>query len=425
MKKLLQLLEQGFVVFSLLVYSGGVFILVLSGGMGQGDSAAVYDTTLLRVIRFSIYALTASLLILRWQQTLYALSRSLSVWLLVFIAAFSIIWSYDPASTLKDSITLIGSSLFGIYLASHYSWRQQLHLIGWMFGISILLSFAFALALPQYGIMREVGSRAWRGIYIHKNGLGGLMSMSTVIFALLAIGTRKHRLILLAFCGLSVILMLFAQSTSAIFNLLILVVVVLFARTTIKWRDEVAVLGFTLTLLLLGSFSIFFTFNAASIFGLAGKDLTLTGRTSIWIASLEMIGRHPLFGYGFGGFWHGFNGESAYIWRTTGWNPTHPHNGFIALCLDLGLLGIFLFGFTLLSNLRRSLGIMRQTTEVLEGSWALMFLTYLILANLTETDLLSSDNMLWIFYLTVTSSLRIPLKYHFLPDKQVEKAATI
>ena len=39
--------------------------------------------------------------------------------------------------------------------------------------------------------------------------------------------------------------------------------------------------------------------------------MTLTGRTELWATVIEMIREHPWFGYGYSGFWLGWDGESA------------------------------------------------------------------------------------------------------------------
>ena len=46
-----------------------------------------------------------------------------------------------------------------------------------------------------------------------------------------------------------------------------------------------------------------------------GKDATLTGRTDLWNVAITMIARRPWLGYGYGGFWRGWTGESAEFWR--------------------------------------------------------------------------------------------------------------
>ncbi len=190
MKKLLILVEQGFTVVALLIYSGAVLTLVLSGGEQQNEFVE-FDSSLIRLIYLFIYIITLFLLILRWRKTFYTLSQDRWICPLIMLAAVSIIWSFEQATTLKNGFTLIGSSLFGLYLASRYTLKQQLQILCWTFSIAIVLSFAFAILLPKYGIMGGIHQGKWRGIFLHKNGLGAAMANSSIVFLSLAITVKN------------------------------------------------------------------------------------------------------------------------------------------------------------------------------------------------------------------------------------------
>ncbi len=124
MKKLLIGAEYLFTVVTLLIYSGAILDLVLSGG-AQENQSLDFDSSLIRIIYFFLYIATLFLLVLRWKKTLYILSKSYCFSILVIFASISIIWSFESATTLKNSFTLIGSSLFAVYLSSRYTLKEQ------------------------------------------------------------------------------------------------------------------------------------------------------------------------------------------------------------------------------------------------------------------------------------------------------------
>ncbi|WP_217360002.1 hypothetical protein [Anabaena sp. UHCC 0253] len=70
MNKLLVFAEKGFTVAVLLVYSGAILLLLLSGG-AQENEFVEFDSSLIRIINFLIYIVTFLLLGLRWKK--YAL----------------------------------------------------------------------------------------------------------------------------------------------------------------------------------------------------------------------------------------------------------------------------------------------------------------------------------------------------------------
>lgn len=189
MKIYLKSAEQIFAFLSLMFYSDAILILVLSNGAGQADVEVTYNTFLYRTCAFLVYVLTFFLLALRWKKQVHLLKRDTMILLLLFLPLLSLLWSHSHLNTLKDSITLLGSSMFGIYLASRYTLKQQLKFLGLVFGVSIILCPIFAIALPQYGII----GNAWRGIYLHKNGLGASMALSVIIFLSLATSTNNKQ----------------------------------------------------------------------------------------------------------------------------------------------------------------------------------------------------------------------------------------
>ncbi|MTJ08756.1 O-antigen ligase [Anabaena sp. UHCC 0204] len=402
MNKLLVFAEKGFTVAVLLVYSGAILLLLLSGG-AQENEFVEFDSSLIRIINFLIYIVTFLLLGLRWKNTLYFLSKDRWLFLLVVLAAISMLWSFEKGTTLKDSITLIGSSLFGLYFASRYTLKQQLNLLGWTYGIIVVLSFIFAVALPKYGIMGGIHQGKWRGVFLHKNGLGARMVYSCMVFLILAYQSKKHSLLMWIGFSLSILLILMAASSSSLLNILILALVYfIFQNLRLPYLLMLPMLTMILTL---GQILYFWFINNASVvFASIGKDATLTGRTELWPLVMDMIWKHPWIGYGYGGFWQGWDGESAYIWRGSGWTPTHPHNGFLALWLDLGLLGlgIFLLGFR--RSLLQSLYWVRITSQSVD-LYPLLHTSFLIIANLTETNLLETNSLTWILY--ISSSIYI------------------
>src|SRR4028118_1138251 len=227
MRKLLRFAEHAFTVVSLLHYSGGPLFVILSGGANegeQGEGGTSTDSSLILLLFFVIYLVTLFLLILRWRKVLYVLSKDRFIWVLMALTVASMLWSTNPAKTINRSIALIGTTLFGLYLASRYSMKQQLQMLGWTYGIAIVLSFAFAVALPKYGIMGGVHAGKWRGIYNHKNTLGKVIVPGVIVFLLLALGSQKRRRLLWCGFGLALLLLFLSTSKTSLTNLLTLFV---------------------------------------------------------------------------------------------------------------------------------------------------------------------------------------------------------
>jgi O-antigen ligase len=409
MRKLLLFAEQGFTVLSLMIYTGGPLTVILSGGASEGEAAFTdaNDNSLIKLILLLNYLVSFFLLIIRWKKVLYMLSKDRFIWVIVGFAVASILWSYSPDKTLARVLALVGTTLFGLYLTTRYTLKQQLQLLGWMFCLVIVLSFIFGLALRQYGIMGGVHVGAWRGIYNHKNVLGKMMIMSASIFLILAIGAKKNRLFLWCGFGISLILVLLSRSSSSLVNFII-ILTAFFVFRTLRWRYELMIPGLIVLAMVGGSLFLGITDNADALLGSVGKDATLTGRTDLWPLVIGEISKRPWLGYGYGGFWYGWDSAASDIWYASGWNPPNSHNGLLDLAIQLGILGVFMFGLGFLTfSVPRALIWVRQS-RTSDGFWPSLFLINFVLANLTESTLMLQNDIFWVLYVAINYTILMP-----------------
>ena len=404
--RILNLIEKGFVVFSLLFFTGAITVLLNRGTAPN----AIQSDSISKALLYSIQAVTVLLVAVHYQQVMRTALKEKLLWLMIAIALFSTFWSDVPTVTLANSINLVRLTLFGVYFAARYSLKEQLHLLTWVFGIGAALSFIFVLALPSYGVM-GVGeittaetiahTGAWQGIYGHKNILARIMLLSTIAFFLSASSKGRYHWLVWANVILSVTLIVGSTSKTALIIFLTILALLPFYRA-LRWNYTIAVPFFIVAIFIGGGVSMLLVSSAEDILAIFGRDFTLSGRTDLWIAVLEKIGERPWLGYGYGGFWLGFNGESVDVWNAVKWHPPHSHNGFLDLWLDLGLLGLSIFAFSFIAACFRCVAWLRQNHNS-EGLWPIVYLTFLLLANLTESSLLR-QNFLWILYVSITLS---------------------
>ena len=408
MSKSLNFAEQVFTVIYLLLYTGGPLTVILLGGASEGDGAPTdVDSSFIQVLFFLNYIVTFFLLVARWKKVLIVLRKDRFIWLIVGIAVISVLWSFAPAKTLRRGMALVGTTLFGLYLASRYSMKQQLQLLGWMFGSAVILSLIFIVALPKYGLMGGVHAGAWRGIYPHKNSLGQFMVLSSIIFFLLALDTKRNRWLMWCGFSLSILLLLRSSSTTSLLNLVSLIVM-FFVLRTLRLRYDLMIPIVIAIVTTTGILTEWFTANAATLLGSIGKDPSLTGRTDMWPFILEMVEKQPWLGYGYNGFWLGLEGEgSAYVWRASGWTPPNAHNGFLDIRLDLGLLGLLIYLTGFFTSFLRGLVWVRQS-KTSENLWPMIYFIYTLLGNFTESTILGANSIIWVIYVAVALSVLNP-----------------
>lgn len=408
MSKLIRIIEKGFVVFSLLIFSNALFPVVNQmRGLQPNESDPITQGIFL-IIRIGIIFLA----IAWYKKILRIIIKEKLLWFVVGMALVSVFWSAAPLETLRNSIVLLASTLFGIYLAARYKLNEQLRLLAWTLGIGAILSLILAIALPSYGVMgtsdfytsQEVAhSGVWKGIYGHKNILGHFMSLGALVFFFLTTSSRKYLWVKwVGFCLCVSLLLLSTAKTALIVFLITIAVIPLYKA--FRWNQTFALAFFIVLILVGGAMATLFLNNAETILGAFGRDTTLTGRTLLWPAVLYKIWQRPWLGYGYGGFWLGWDGESADVWRIVRWEVPHAHNGFLDVWLNIGLLGLLAFALSFLATWLQALSWARRT-KTAEGLWPFAYLTFLILTNLGESTFFRLQSI-WVLYVALTLSMQ-------------------
>ncbi len=163
--------EQAFAVVGLfLCLDAGIrTVRLLSGTLGPIQSLDpnqlgnyVAGSTLTQSLLFTVYFVSIVLLLTRPAGPLRRAGKTRLLWVLLLLAALSILWSDTPDVSLRRIVALLGSAIFGLYLATRY---PRVALLRVLLGVSVVamtLSIAICLALPAYGI-DEFG--AWQGVF--------------------------------------------------------------------------------------------------------------------------------------------------------------------------------------------------------------------------------------------------------------------
>ena len=415
---ILELAERGFVVLSLLFFSGVIV------SIEETNESSPLLEALMR-IGLPLAILIGSLLLMAvWhRQVIELVKQEKLLWILIGIALLSVFWSDAPTATLRRSLVLINSTAFGVYFAARYSLKEQLRLLGWTFGIAAVLSLILIGGFPQYGVMGMggdlVGERqesihqgAWRGIYVHKNILGSTMALSTLVFFLLAKSSRRYRWVAWAGVSLSVVLLLGSTSRLAL-GILLLAIAAWLIYQILRWLytselrqrypnlPNFVTVGLLVSVLVIGLIA---SFNLETILNATGRSITLSGRTRLWLALLGTIWERPWLGYGYGGFWL-VSDASEGIRQIFGEWAAHGHNGFLDLWLDLGLVGLSVFIYSFLTVCLQALMLLYERRTAV-SVWPLVYLVFLFFTNITESALFNPQaSAFWLLHVAIALSL--------------------
>ena len=354
----------------------------------------------LSLMQHSIFLIVSGLLFLRGKQTIQTLRRGKIIWLLLAVAFLSFIWSNTPDTSFRGAFALIESCAFGLYFASNYNLQQQLRLLAIALGITSLISLFYTITFPSYGIENGIHQGAWRGPYIHKNILARILIFSCLTYISLDTKQVWHKYLIFGGLALSLGLTILSQSKTALAVLMLLLILTLIYKS-FSLKGLIAIPLVSTLLLFFGTIFLTLISKAETILSNIGKDLTLSGRTIIWASLIEQIKLRPWLGYGYMGFWSTEEAKSTMtkLFGTT-YVPSHSHNGYLELVTSFGLVGAILFIFTFIASARRSIILMRWNQSS-EGLWPILFLTFLLIYNLSEPTLIEHNSIFWIVYFSL------------------------
>lgn len=323
----------------------------------------------------------------------------------------SVLWSVSPDDTARRCVALLLSTLFGLYLGARFAPVRYLRLLALVFGVIVLASFAFALLPGQIGVMTmpEDVAGSWRGIYPHKNLLGRAMILTMMVLAVIAPRFSSWRMFIRLEFVLAVALLLLSDSkTSLIIGILAAAAygIVALLRRRSHHKAALMIAGlFALPALVVAAS------NMGAIFEFFGRDSTLTGRTDVWDLVWDQIQKRYWLGYGYQAFWVDPIGPATRIWLELKWNTPEVHNGYLELWLGLGFIGLLAVATSLVTNFALAWKASRGADR-LANYWAVLYLTFFISYNLSESLILEQNDIFWVLYVAVVVALRPSAKQY-------------
>jgi len=387
-------------VFLLLTYSEG-WVHPLLGGK---DDAA--DSALIRTLYLPAYAAGIFLMALTPWSLVRALVRQPFLLALMGIAGASLIWSVSPDQTSRRLFALYFTTLGGVIIAARYSWARLAEVIAGCFAVLAVISLFVGLFVPSIGRMTDIFPGSWRGVWDEKNALGDNMALGAAVCAAAALLNRPRGALWWSAAVLCVLLVLMSTSKTS------LVAVGLGAGAlamvwAVRRGPTSSVAATWAAVVAIGLAGAFAFFASDVVFGLLGKDATLTGRTKIWTAVLRQINERPWQGFGYAATWDdtGPWGPLAWIVHDSGFRPHHAHNSWLEQWLALGLPGLIAWtAFFLQTLVANIVALYREKGAYL----ALPFFVVYALMTFSESIAVQYNDMRWALFVALAVKLALP-----------------
>ena len=125
-----------------------------------------------------------------WHVAMTAIGREPVIVSLLALMGLSTIWSNNVAETAQNFIVFSFTYVFAIYLTTRFDLPAILHMVGLSLAAGVFINFAFIFVFQDFGLdsinVGTDGGAKWSGIFVTKNELGRIASLSALIFTFLA-----------------------------------------------------------------------------------------------------------------------------------------------------------------------------------------------------------------------------------------------
>lgn len=355
------------------------------------------------------------------------------------LATVSIAWSFYPGSTALGVTAQWLTTIAGLSVALFLSWQDLLRVLGWVLRLILAMSFVFEFivsafirhpVLPVWVVPanpKHIAALAYwsrdllfsgakiQGIVGNSSLLGMIALLALIVFSVQAMSRSVGRAwgwfwVLVAFATIVI-----TDSATIYLGLVVVIVVAVMARvvgsasTPRRRRIAYAGVGGALVVLAIGV-AIFHD----RILSVVGKNDTLTGRTDIWNAVIQLAQQRPAFGWGWVSYWTPWVEPFKSFLHKGGVQVMHAHNAWLDVWLQLGILGLIVFGALVLSTIIRA-WIMAVTPVIVSrqspGSWSwlamlpLLLLVAELVQSLAESRLLIEGGWIMLVVLAVKTKL--------------------
>ena len=361
------------------------------------------------------------------------------------LATLSVIWSFYPASTALGLFTTWLIVVVGLAAAVVFSWAELLAALAAVLRGILAVSLLFELfisvivrgpILPlfaqpgvDYSIYKKLPSMLYwsrnelfqvfdegriQGVVGNANNLGMLALLALLVFALqLADRSVSRRWstgwstgwIIVAITTL--VCTRSATVTVAVAVMAAVAVAVLLIRRARTPRARAIISAAIVAVAAVAAAGVV-AFNG-TILGLLGKSSDLTGRLGIWQNVIDLAQQRPAAGWGWVSFWMPWAAPFDTLAFRSGVRQLQAHNSWLDVWLQLGILGLIIFGALVLSTLARSASFALdrpQSAPGVGGAYSavtlfpLLLLVALLVQSIAESRLLVEYGL---FFLVVVA----------------------
>ncbi|HVX56568.1 MAG TPA: O-antigen ligase family protein [Candidatus Saccharimonadales bacterium] len=388
--------ERAFIIVSLLLVTQALTPLIALGGT---DADALGDSnTATMLSALAIYCVAFFLLMRRPIAMVDTARDDLLLLAMFLLPVASVVWSVDKSVSFRRVVALVMTGVYCIYIARRLSPRDFLRYLLLALFLGGIMSLAYTVIDPRDAIEHSaVNTGSWKGVYGHKAILGRIAALAVTVSVYVRPRHVWEGPMRWATIAMFIFLSVESQSRASWLMMLggigfmVLIAIVRNRRLSSGIKLTVAVLC---GLAFVGLVATSWDYLLADV----GRDATYSGRTTLWTGAIAVANaHHPILGAGYRAFWTatGAAGVRDYIqdWFRV---PSHGHNGYLDVWLELGYAGVALFAVFLVAMIvRLTRRILREPAEPVWAAFAIFFFVF-ILNNFSISVAFKHTDIAWI-----------------------------
>ena len=392
---------RAFTFIGLLLFTGALQRVVGGGNSLEGSVSGTVlqqSNPAIAIFGMLIYASAAAILVIRTKNVVIPKSMY-PLLLLNGWAILTALWSGDPSRSLLRSAGLSGCSLFAIYMINMLPRDEILRQIVNVAVFLVWVTAVLAVAAPSYSFHNSseffsIHSGLLKGTFEHKNTLAKVLAYSVICLIGLGPMYIRNKALWIATVFAAVYLMTLTGSAKTFATVPLALAAGTVLMVVKKPTVRAWILGMSAIVWIgadtLGLMDQLFGIVLNSL----DRDPTLSARTLIWSSALATATQiHPFIGGGYEVAWQGGIGRA--VQSAIGIDPSHAHNGYIMVYIELGLVGFLILLYALWKITSRLITTMPGENSRIYffiGSWVVLFIGN----NLSGSYLTQPGDIYWL-----------------------------
>ncbi len=357
----------------------------------------------------------------------------------LLLSLVSTVWSNYPGITALAWVLQVGTTCVGVAIATLLTTSEMIRALGRSLRIILSLSILFELIVAIF--VRAPVLPVWVSgsdrvdppllLYWSRNALftgkaiqgivgsSSLLAMAAllglIVFAVQVASGRVSRASGVWWMLVALLLIILTRSATIFLAIAVLVMVMLLVLL-VRWSTTRArrVLLAAVVVSVAGLIVAASTLFRSEVLAVLGKSDTLTNRSEIWDAVIALAQQRPVVGWGWISFWAPWVEPYKGLVSNNGVVQLHAHNAWLDVWLQLGVVGLVVFGALVVTTGIRAflLSVDRVVTSPTSpGRFSavsvlpLLLLVALVVQSLAESRILIEGGWVLMVVLAVTTKI--------------------